>query len=63
MNRNAPKRLLAGVVAPIRRRRARNARNQPCHCGSGAKFKKCCGSNRDRFEERTPRPRPQVVAE
>jgi len=20
-------------------------RNEPCHCGSGKKFKKCCGSN------------------
>ena len=20
-------------------------RNEPCHCGSGKKYKKCCGSN------------------
>ena len=22
-------------------------RNQPCPCGSGKKYKKCCGANRD----------------
>jgi len=21
-------------------------RNEPCHCGSGKKYKKCCGSNK-----------------
>ncbi|WP_216329731.1 YecA family protein [Deinococcus aestuarii] len=37
---------LAAVVLP---RAARVGRNQPCPCGSGRKFKKCCGS---------PAPRP-----
>lgn len=28
---------------PYRRTEARIGRNDPCHCGSGKKFKKCCG--------------------
>jgi preprotein translocase subunit SecA len=28
--------------APIRRER-KIGRNDPCHCGSGKKYKKCCG--------------------
>jgi len=28
---------------PYRRSGARIGRNDPCHCGSGKKFKKCCG--------------------
>lgn len=30
------------VVAPIVRGAERLGRNDPCHCGSGKKFKKCC---------------------
>jgi hypothetical protein len=30
---------------PIRRTAARVGRNEPCPCGSGKKFKKCCGKN------------------
>ena len=29
--------------APIRREAAKVGRNDPCTCGSGKKFKKCCG--------------------
>ncbi|MFB0977035.1 MAG: SEC-C metal-binding domain-containing protein [Myxococcota bacterium] len=29
--------------APIRRESAKIGRNDPCNCGSGKKFKKCCG--------------------
>jgi uncharacterized protein YecA (UPF0149 family) len=29
--------------APIRRETAKIGRNDPCSCGSGKKFKKCCG--------------------
>ena len=32
----------------MRREPARSAkvgRNEPCHCGSGKKFKKCCGAS------------------
>ena len=29
--------------APIRREGAKVGRNDPCTCGSGKKFKKCCG--------------------
>ncbi|MHA1377259.1 MAG: SEC-C metal-binding domain-containing protein [Candidatus Helarchaeota archaeon] len=24
-------------------------RNEPCQCGSGKKYKKCCGSYKNRF--------------
>lgn len=29
-----------------------NKRNQRCHCGSGAKFKKCCGNEARLCEKR-----------
>jgi len=35
---NAP-----GNREPFRRTQPRIGRNDPCHCGSGKKFKKCCG--------------------
>ncbi|MBN20285.1 MAG: hypothetical protein CL678_03270 [Bdellovibrionaceae bacterium] len=31
------------VTAPIRRTEEKIGRNDPCSCGSGKKFKKCCG--------------------
>lgn len=31
-----------GVVSTIRRDTPRIGRNDPCHCGSGRKYKKCC---------------------
>ena len=34
----------AAAVAPIRRDDARVGRNDPCPCGSGRKYKKCCGA-------------------
>ncbi|PHS25713.1 MAG: hypothetical protein COA83_04670 [Methylophaga sp.] len=30
------------LVAPIVRREAKTSRNEPCPCGSGKKYKKCC---------------------
>lgn len=42
---------------PEQRTRNRVGRNDPCPCGSGKKFKKCClfgGSNTR--DDRTPRP-------
>ncbi len=30
---------------PIRRETPKVGRNQPCPCGSGKKYKKCCGAN------------------
>lgn len=30
---------------PIRRETPKVGRNEPCPCGSGKKFKKCCGAN------------------
>jgi hypothetical protein len=32
--------------APIYREQNRIGRNDPCFCGSGKKFKKCCGSSK-----------------
>jgi Protein of unknown function (DUF1186)/SEC-C motif len=32
------------VTAPIRRTTPKVGRNEPCPCGSGKKFKKCCGT-------------------
>ena len=32
-------------TAPIRREQQRVSRNQPCPCGSGKKYKRCCGSS------------------
>lgn len=31
-------------LAPVRRAAAKVGRNDPCPCGSGKKYKKCCGS-------------------
>jgi uncharacterized protein len=33
------------VVAPIRREGAKVGRNDPCPCGSGRKYKQCCGKD------------------
>ena len=30
---------------PVFRAAPKTGRNEPCHCGSGKKFKKCCGMN------------------
>ena len=32
-----------GAKAPVRRKEKKVGRNQPCPCGSGKKYKKCCG--------------------
>jgi uncharacterized protein len=32
-------------VAPVSNRRPQTGRNDPCPCGSGRKFKKCCGAS------------------
>ncbi len=32
--------------APVRRKKKKIGRNDPCPCGSGKKYKKCCGRNR-----------------
>jgi uncharacterized protein YchJ len=34
----------AGPVMPVRYSQPRPGRNDPCPCGSGKKFKKCCGA-------------------
>jgi preprotein translocase subunit SecA len=30
---------------PVKRVEPKTGRNDPCPCGSGKKFKKCCGAN------------------
>ena len=37
-----------GTVEPIRSDGKRRGRNDPCGCGSGEKYKRCCAINRDR---------------
>jgi preprotein translocase subunit SecA len=32
-----------GSAAPTQRQQRKTGRNDPCPCGSGKKFKKCCG--------------------
>ena len=32
------------AIEPIRNRGEKVGRNDPCHCGSGKKYKKCCGT-------------------
>ncbi len=36
---------IAAAAAPIRRDVPKVGRNEPCPCGSGKKFKQCCGKN------------------
>lgn len=33
------------VKIPVTRTSPKLGRNDPCHCGSGKKYKKCCGAN------------------
>ncbi|MDD6069879.1 MAG: preprotein translocase subunit SecA [Clostridiales bacterium] len=35
----------SAVKAPIKRKSAKIGRNDPCPCGSGLKYKQCCGKN------------------
>ena len=34
-----------GAATPMKRESAKVGRNEPCPCGSGKKYKKCCGRN------------------
>ena len=36
-----------GKVLPVRRTEAKIGRNDPCPCGSGKKYKKCCGVGKE----------------
>ena len=40
-----PEPSLASALQPIRREAPKVGRNDPCPCGSGKKYKKCCGQN------------------
>jgi preprotein translocase subunit SecA len=35
---------LRAATAPVRRETPKVGRNDPCPCGSGRKYKKCCGA-------------------
>ncbi len=35
----------AGKTQPVRRTERKIGRNEPCPCGSGKKYKHCCGAN------------------
>ena len=37
-----PLSLGSGIVTPIKRQTPKTGRNEPCPCGSGKKYKKCC---------------------
>jgi preprotein translocase subunit SecA len=36
---------LKAASTPVRRQVEKVGRNDPCPCGSGKKYKKCCGEN------------------
>jgi preprotein translocase subunit SecA len=37
----------AAPKKPVQRKGQKVGRNDPCPCGSGKKYKKCCGSNKE----------------
>jgi uncharacterized protein YecA (UPF0149 family) len=37
----------AAVQAPVQRNLPKVGRNDPCPCGSGKKYKKCCGAGEE----------------
>ena len=45
MPAETPKESRGGRHEPVRRSGAKIGRNDPCPCGSGRKYKNCCGSN------------------
>jgi uncharacterized protein YecA (UPF0149 family) len=46
LSRQAPRESRGGegVAHTVRRSAPKIGRNDPCHCGSGKKYKKCCGA-------------------
>ena len=45
LQRREPSGLKAPAVEPVRREGPKLGRNEPCHCGSGRKYKQCHGAN------------------
>ena len=39
------------VKQPVRKKRQKPGRNDPCPCGSGKKYKKCCGRNESSIQD------------
>ena len=39
---------IAGPATPVRHSQAIPSRNEPCPCGSGRKYKRCCGAAHNR---------------
>ena len=44
-NLNAAQNAGAEKAKPVTNSSAKAGRNDPCPCGSGKKYKKCCGAN------------------
>ena len=45
MPKAAPKEARTGSHTPVVRKEQKIGRNDPCPCGSGKKYKNCCGKN------------------
>ena len=48
---DAPKKGMKKVGSTIIRKDEKVGRNDPCPCGSGKKYKKCCGANNGGADE------------
>jgi hypothetical protein len=44
-NKNLVDQAIEAATQPIRREMPKVGRNEPCQCGSGKKYKQCCGRN------------------
>ncbi len=51
MGASRPAGTQAGIVSPTARTGSKVGRNDPCPCGSGKKYKKCCGAGNDTAAE------------
>ena len=49
-------------LQPVRREREKVGRNDPCPCGSGRKYKKCCGKQHSELAAMPPNNAPQIAA-
>jgi preprotein translocase subunit SecA len=45
MPKEAPKEIRTTSHTPVVRKDVKIGRNDPCPCGSGKKYKNCCGRN------------------
>ncbi|MBR5741927.1 MAG: SEC-C domain-containing protein, partial [Firmicutes bacterium] len=47
MPKEAPKEIRTASHTPVVRKDVKVGRNDPCPCGSGKKYKNCCGRNQN----------------